>query len=64
MISLVEFLLAIDADNIFTILNTILEKMIDDKGAFLSKIIEPFIIKKMIKYLPDEVLTKVLTILK
>ncbi|CAD8118752.1 unnamed protein product [Paramecium sonneborni] len=63
-ISLVQFILDIESEQNLNSICDLLSKTINDESKFFLSIVEPFIINKQFKYIPDEILLKLISLLK
>ncbi|CAK92894.1 unnamed protein product (macronuclear) [Paramecium tetraurelia] len=63
-ISLVKFIIDIGTEQYLSSVCDILSKTLNDESTFFLSIVEPFIINKQFKFIPDEILLKLISLLK
>ena len=64
MLALVQFVLELKAAQLISIIDTMLDRFLNDQGKFFVSIIEPFISNSLLTFMPDEALMKTFTVLK
>ncbi|CAD8196651.1 unnamed protein product [Paramecium pentaurelia] len=63
-ISLVKFIIDIGTEQYLSSICDLLSKTLNDESTFFLSIVEPFIINKQFKFIPDEILLKLISLLK